>query len=108
MLLQLFRPVYFRFLLSNVNYVIIYSRVLEYRSSWRQENKTYKEIALDVYFSELSETEIKEAPSYDGVTLLANFGGMLGLMTGMSALSVLEILMWIVLSITVCFRYRVE
>ena len=44
---------------------------------------------------DLVETHITEVPSYDGVTLLANFGGMLGLMTGMSALSLFEIVIWI-------------
>ena len=29
------------------------------------------------------ETEVEEQPRIDGFTLLANFGGMLGLMTGM-------------------------
>ena len=48
-----------------------------------------------LFLRDLVETHITEVPSYDAVTLLANFGGMLGLMTGMSALSLFEIVIWI-------------
>ena len=73
----------------------------------RQTNhENMKTVRLSVYFSELNEIEIAESPSYDRVTLLANFGGMLGLMTGMSAISLLEILIWVLLSVIACVKHR--
>ena len=61
-------------------------------------------VLLRVYYRELMEMQINEAASYDRVTLVANFGGMLGLMTGMSALSLFEIFIWILLCVVVCVR----
>ena len=45
-------------------------------------------------FRYLKEFKIEENPSFDVQTLIGTFGGTLGLMTGMSALSVLELLVW--------------
>ena len=56
-------------------------------------------LVFTVSYKQLTVTEINEVEAYDAVTLLANFGGMLGLMTGMSALSLIEILVWFVLSV---------
>ena len=56
-------------------------------------------IKVNFAYKTLDETHIIEVPSYDGKTLLANFGGTLGLMCGMSALSLIEIMYWLVLII---------
>ena len=52
---------------------------------------------LFVGFQDLEETLIIESPTYDMSTLLSNFGGALGLMTGVSAISILELLVWFLL-----------
>ena len=52
-------------------------------------------LAVDVSFTELMETVIVDQPIYDEQTLFANFGGTLGLMTGMSALSLIEMFVWV-------------
>ena len=74
----------------------------------RNKHLNIKKVRLSVYFRELKEMRITETPSYSDVTLLANFGGMLGLMTGMSALSLLEILIWMLLSVAACLKYRLK
>ena len=61
--------------------------------------KEYPEpnIAFSFDFRYLKEFQIEENPSFDIQTLIGTFGGTLGLMTGMSALSVFELLVWVVL-----------
>ena len=59
----------------------------------------------EVSFSDFLVREIGQEPSYDVTALIANFGGTLGLMCGMSAVSVLELLIWSFLSISVLTYY---
>ena len=54
-------------------------------------------LELSFHYEDLKETYIKEEPRYEVETLLSNFGGQLGLMAGMSALSIIEVLLWFVL-----------
>ena len=61
-----------------------------------KERVTYN-TALRFYFEDLEKTYITEVPSYDIPTLLYNFGGALGLMVGVSAISILEISTWFML-----------
>ena len=44
--------------------------------------------------------EIGQEPSYELSALISNFGGTLGLMCGMSAVSVFELLIWFFLWVT--------
>ena len=55
---------------------------------------------LFFYFQELKETTIEDVPRLDIATLLANFGGQLGLMAGVSAVSIVELLIFFLLFIT--------
>ena len=55
--------------------------------------------SIKVVYKELVETVIGKQPRSDLKTLIANFGGTLGLMTGMSALSIIEIFIWLILSV---------
>ena len=63
-------------------------------------------IWLSFYYEDRKETFIKEVPSYELETLLSNFGGQLGLMVGMSALSIMEVLIWFILLLVECL-YRI-
>ena len=54
-------------------------------------------IRLFFYYEELKETTIEQVPRLDFPTLAANFGGQLGLMAGVSAISFVEILIWLIL-----------
>ena len=49
-------------------------------------------------------TEIKEKPAYPGSKFITDIGGWLSLFTGMSVLSLLEVFIFIVLSITALVR----
>lgn len=51
-------------------------------------------INLEFHFKDMEQTNVIEVPSTSFSTLLANFGGTLGLMTGMSAISFLEVIVW--------------
>ena len=51
-------------------------------------------VRLFFYFHSLKETVIEQVPRLDLPTLLANLGGQLGLMTGISVISVVELLLW--------------
>ena len=55
------------------------------------------DLALFFYYQEMKETLIEQNPSYHFSTLFANFGGTLGLMTGMSAISIMEMGIWLIL-----------
>ena len=48
-------------------------------------------------YTEMTEHMSIETPSYHFSMLLTNFGGTLGLMTGMSVISVAELSIWFVL-----------
>ena len=64
-------------------------------------------IKLYFYYQELKKSYIEYVPSYEVSTLLANFGGQLGLMAGVSALSIIELIIWFVLFLAekVCRLY---
>ena len=59
----------------------------------------------EVSFKDFQVREIGQEPSYDETSLIANFGGTLGLMCGMSAVSILELLIWTLLSISIFTYY---
>ena len=44
------------------------------------------------YFPDMKETSIEHVPRLDVPTLFSNFGGQLGLMAGVSAISVVELI----------------
>ena len=48
--------------------------------------------SFTVYFRDLSEIVIEERPVYNFVTILSNFGGLLGLYLGISVLTVCELI----------------
>ena len=53
----------------------------------------------EVSFKDFLVREIGQEPRYDVTSLVANFGGTLGLMCGMSVVSILELFIWLCLSI---------
>ena len=55
------------------------------------------EIELSFTFKELQETHIIDVPSYSLSTFISNFGGVLGLMMGLSAISITEIIVFVML-----------
>ena len=66
--------------------------------------KDNSRIRVFVYFDELKETIIEHVPRLDIPTLLANFGGQLGLMAGVSAISIVELIIWICLLFVHCLQ----
>ena len=54
-------------------------------------------IKLVMHYDNLQVYNIREVPRYELWSLVANVGGTLGLMTGMSAISLLEVFMYFVL-----------
>ena len=52
-------------------------------------------VGIEVYFEDLITQHVTEEPAYDVIRLLADIGGQLGLFLGVSVLSVVEFLMWI-------------
>ena len=63
----------------------------------RKKVKLPSTVKLSFYYEDAKETSIEHIPRYDVVTLVSNFGGQLGLMVGMSALSFMEVLVWLIL-----------
>ena len=61
----------------------------------------YSRVTLRLKFTDFIVTEIGEQPAYDVTALISNFGGTLGLMCGMSAVSILELLIWLFLSVAI-------
>ena len=54
-------------------------------------------IRLFFYYPNLKETIINHVPSFTPSTLFANLGGSLGLMAGVSAISIVELFVWFIL-----------
>ena len=52
---------------------------------------------IDFYFTSMSHELIEEIPSRTLVEVLSNFGGFLGLMTGVSMMSLFEIVIYVIL-----------
>ena len=52
---------------------------------------------IEVFFNELQITKITEMPAYDRTRFMADIGGLIGLLVGMSMLSVFEVLACFVL-----------
>ena len=68
-----------------------------YRVTVRHEppsNTSSEEVNIYFYYQEMKETTIEQRPSLAMSTLIANFGGQLGLMAGVSVVSIIEILIW--------------
>ena len=59
-------------------------------------------ISLQIHFDTREITKITEVLSYDATRFLADIGGLLGLLIGMSVLSVFEVLFCILLFIVDC------
>ena len=69
-----------------------------YRVTVRHEPHTsdnWTEVNIFFYYQEMKETTIEHHPSLVISTLVANFGGQLGLMAGVSAISIIELVIWI-------------
>ena len=73
-----------------------YEQNIKYKDRYAWENVSSR-VTLRLFYEDSRETKIEEVPRYDEMTLLSNLGGQLGLMVGMSALSVMEILVWFIL-----------
>ena len=54
-------------------------------------------VRLFFFYQDLKETIIEYVPRSDVSTLLANFGGQLGVMAGISAISLIELFIWFLL-----------
>ena len=69
-----------------------------YRVTVRHEphtNANSTEVNVYFYYQEMKETTIEHQPSLVISTLVANFGGQLGLMAGVSAISIIELIIWL-------------
>ena len=62
-------------------------------------------IRLFFYYRDLKETIINHVPSFNPPTLVANLGGGLGLMAGVSAISIVEIFVWFILFVVERLHY---
>ena len=78
-----------------------YEQYFKSRNTFLRRGKK-SDVMLSFYFEDAKEAHIEEVPRYEVVTLVSNFGGQLGLMVGMSALSILEVLVWLVLLLIDC------
>ena len=67
-----------------------------------------KVVSINVYFSELRYTEITETPSTSLIDLLANIGGTIGLFIGISVLSFVEIVEFLMEIIIIYYEKRKE
>jgi hypothetical protein len=67
-----------------------------------------KIVSINVYFSELRYTEITETPSTTIIDLFAYIGGTVGLFVGVSVLSCVEIVEFILEAIIIYFEKRKE
>ena len=79
-----------------------------YRVSLRYEppsNATSSRINIYFYYQEMKETVVEQRPSLSISTLVANFGGQLGLMAGVSAISIVELMIWFVLFGIECMHW---
>ena len=79
-----------------------------YRVSLRYEppsNATSSRINIYFYYQEMKETVVEQRPSLSISTLVANFGGQLGLMAGVSAISIVELMIWFVLFGIECLHW---
>ena len=65
---------------------------VEYAPNFPGENGT-----MFFFHMDRKETLISEAAKTDLLTVLSSFGGTLGLLAGVSVLSLLELLIWVVL-----------
>ena len=65
-------------------------------------------VSFYVYYSQLRYTEIKETPSMSLIDLLANIGGTIGLFIGISVLSFVEIVEFLMEIIIIYFEKRKE
>merc|ERR1712183_464390 len=65
----------------------IFSVSVRYEKPKAGENKT---VRMLFYYPKMTEKTIRQTPAYHFSALVANFGGTLGLMAGMSAISVIE------------------
>ena len=54
---------------------------------------------MDVFYPELSYSKIQHQKAFTSASLLSEFGGIMGLLLGASALSICELLDFIVLSV---------
>ena len=66
--------------------------MVEGTDSWTKDK-----VVVEVRYRGLIETEVRQEPKNTIETLIASFGGTLGLMCGMSAVSIIELIIWSVL-----------
>ena len=67
------------------------------------------DVNLFFYYLEMTKKYIEQSPSYVFYTLFSNFGGTMSLMTGMSAISVIEMSIWFVLFVVDrCYRWNAK
>ena len=52
---------------------------------------------LTIYFDKLEIEKVTESPAYDSTRFMADIGGLVGLLMGMSLLSVVEVIICVVL-----------
>lgn len=59
-------------------------------------------VSANVYFESLNVEVLRTSDSYDGVALLSDIGGQLGLFVGASVISVMEFVVWVVDEVKDC------
>ena len=67
--------------------------------SMEDRNSSTKTIKMDVYFNTMQYTVWQEVPAYGIEQMIAEFGGLLGLLIGASVLSLLEVMVYCGLSL---------
>ena len=69
-----------------------------------KNNRNGRGLAITLKFDSKTFTNITEIPAYPTEKFVTDRGGWLGLFTGMSALSVVEIILFVVLSLVALYR----
>ena len=60
-------------------------------------------IELSVHFSSMEEVTIEEIPDYTFYDYLAEMGGLVGILVGMSVISIIEVLLYLILNLVYAF-----
>ena len=80
-------------------------REIEYESEIITQSRTVpnRGIELSVHFSSMEEVTIEEIPDYTFYDYLAEMGGLVGILVGMSVISIIEVLLYLILNLVYAF-----
>ena len=78
--------------ISNFPSIFYYERLTEmYSANFTSKLNKENHLALNIYYDSMSYTTFDEIPKLNLIDLISNIGGTLGLLTGASFLSIVEI-----------------